>query len=74
MPNKVPMPNLPFITVTVAWDPEAKVWYTQHSELPRLKLEADTIDELRDKLPAAIEDLTGKQIPFELINPLAKRA
>jgi hypothetical protein len=42
------------------------VWYTAYSDLPGLNLEADTIDELRDKLPGAIEDLTGRKVPFEL--------
>jgi Domain of unknown function (DUF1902) len=44
------------ITVKVAWDPEARVWYIDESSLPGLDLEAETIDELRDKLPGAIED------------------
>jgi hypothetical protein len=39
--------------------------------LPGLNLEAETIDELRNKLPGAIEDLlegAGKRdVPFELV-------
>jgi hypothetical protein len=54
------------ITVRAAWDPDAMVWYTAYSDLPGLNLEADTLDELRDKLAGAIEDLTGEQVPFEL--------
>jgi predicted RNase H-like HicB family nuclease len=61
----------PAITVKAEWDPEAKVWYTAYSDLPGLNLEADTIDELRDKLPGAIEDLlAGKgvaEVPFDLV-------
>ena len=56
----------PTLTVKASWDPEAMVWYTAYSDLPGLNLEADTIDELRDKLPGAIEDLTGRKVPFEL--------
>jgi hypothetical protein len=60
------------ITVKAAWDPEAKVWYTAYISLPGLNLEAETIDELRDKLPGAIEDLLeGKEVPFELVTPAA---
>jgi len=62
------------ITVKAAWDAEAKVWYIAYSTLSGLHIEAETIDELRDKLPGAIEDLTDRQIPFELVEPLAKRA
>jgi hypothetical protein len=54
------------ITVRAAWDPDAMVWYRAYSDLPGLNLEADTLDELRDKLAGAIEDLTGRKLPFEL--------
>jgi predicted RNase H-like HicB family nuclease len=54
------------ITVRAAWDPDAMVWYTAYSDLPGLNLEGDTLDELRDKLAGAIEDLTGRKLPFEL--------
>jgi hypothetical protein len=52
------------ITVKVAWDPEAKVFYTEYTDLLGLKLEAKTLDEFREKLPGAIQDLTGRQVPF----------
>jgi hypothetical protein len=59
------------VIVKAAWDREAQVWYTEHSTLPGLNLEAETIDDLRYKLPGAIEDLlegTGQQeVPFELV-------
>jgi hypothetical protein len=59
------------IVVKANWDPEAKVWYTEHSTLPGLNLEAETIDGLRNKLPGAIEDLlegAGEQeVSFELV-------
>jgi hypothetical protein len=45
------------ITVKAAWDPDAEVWYIEHSSLPGLHIEADTPLKLYDKLPGAIEDL-----------------
>jgi Domain of unknown function (DUF1902) len=52
------------ITIKVAWDPEAKVFYTEYTDLLGLNLEAKTLDEFREKLPGAIQDLTGRQVPF----------
>ncbi len=58
------------ITVKAAWDPEATVWYIEHSNLPGLHIEAGTPLELYDKLPGAIEDLlegswrTGSSFEF----------
>jgi hypothetical protein len=61
------------IIVKATWDPEAEVWYTEHSTLPGLHLDAETIDGLQAKLPGAIEDLlegTGEQeVSFELVTP-----
>jgi hypothetical protein len=61
------------LTVKAAWDDEARVWYTEDSSLPGLNLEAETLDELRNKLPGAIEDLLEgdgrREVPFELITP-----
>jgi predicted RNase H-like HicB family nuclease len=45
------------IVVKAAWDPEAAVWWVEHSDLPGLNLEAESLDALRDKLPGAVEDL-----------------
>ena len=59
----------PSIAVKAACDPEAKVFYTAYSDLLGLNVEAKTIDELREKLPKAIQDLTGRQVPFNLIEP-----
>lgn len=61
------------ITVKAAWDAEAGIWYTEDSTLPGLNLEAERLDELRNKLPGAIEDLlkgTGeREVPFQIIAP-----
>jgi Domain of unknown function (DUF1902) len=51
------------ITVKVAWDPEAKVFYTEYTDLLGLNLEAETLEEFREKLPCAIQELTGRQVP-----------
>ena len=59
----------PSIAVKAAWDPEAKVFYTAYSDLLGLNVEAKTIDELREKLPRAIQDRTGRLVPFNLIEP-----
>jgi Domain of unknown function (DUF1902) len=59
----------PSIAVKAAWDPEAKVFYTAYSDLLGLNVEAKTIDEFREKLPGAIQDLTGREVPFDLIDP-----
>jgi hypothetical protein len=59
----------PLIAVKAAWDPEAKVFYTAYSDLLGLNLVAKTLDELREKIPGAIQDLTGRQVPFNLIEP-----
>jgi hypothetical protein len=47
------------ITVKAAWDPEARVWYVEHSTLQGLHIEAETREALYSKLPGAIEDLLG---------------
>jgi len=60
------------ITIRAAFDPEAGVWYIADSTLPGLHIEADTAQELYDKLPGAIADLLEGQpgeVPFELIMP-----
>lgn len=61
------------IVIKAAFDPDAGVWYIEHSSLPGLHLEADTPIELYDKLPGAIEDLlegSGEQeVAFEFVAP-----
>lgn len=45
------------IVVKAALDPEARVWYVESSDLPGLNAEADSLEELIDKLPAVVLDL-----------------
>jgi Domain of unknown function (DUF1902) len=63
------------IVVRAAYDPEAKVWYVESSNLPGLHIEADSPGALYDKLPAAITDLLeleggdARDVSFELVTP-----
>ena len=45
------------IVVHADWDPDAKVWVATTRDLRGLVTEADTIEELRAKLPGMILDL-----------------
>jgi hypothetical protein len=67
------------ISVKVEWDAEARVWYTAETSIRGLNLEAETLDGLLEKLPAAIVDLlqeteqvdqgAERVVNFELIVP-----
>jgi predicted RNase H-like HicB family nuclease len=46
-----------YAVVRIAWDAEAKVWYVEESDIPGLVTEADTLEELREKVPFIIQDL-----------------
>ena len=46
-----------YAIVRVAWDDEAKVWFVEGSDIPGLATEAETLDELRRKVPVIIQDL-----------------
>jgi uncharacterized protein DUF1902 len=45
------------IVVRVAYDPEAKVWWTESSDLSGLNACASSLDEFRTILPGMIQDL-----------------
>ena len=45
------------VVVRAAWDDEARVWYVDESDVPGLATEADTLEELRRKIPIIIQDL-----------------
>ena len=49
--------SLHSILVKAAWDEEAKVWVAVSQDLPGLVTEAETTEELREKLQAVILDL-----------------
>ena len=45
------------ILVKAAHDPEANVWFVEQSDLFGLNAEAETLEQLVEKLPAVIADL-----------------
>ena len=51
------------IAVKAARDEEADVWFVESSDLPRLNVEADTLEALVEKIPAAIQDLKDAGLP-----------
>lgn len=68
------------IIVKAAYDPDAKVWYVEHSDLYGLNAEAATIEGLVDKLPALVADLLEEsgqhdiEVPIELVAHARTRA
>ncbi|MDZ7669318.1 MAG: DUF1902 domain-containing protein [Gammaproteobacteria bacterium] len=62
-------------TVTVRWDGEAHVWYVADSDVPGLATEAETLEEIEQKLTVMIPELLElndpeyqpHRVPFELI-------
>ena len=76
------------ILVKAAFDSEVRVWYIESSDLPGLNIEADTLDALAEKLPAAVLDLVQeggidgdegwmsggeREVPIELVAHLSTR-
>lgn len=63
------------IVVKAVRDAEAGVWLVESSDVPGLRLEGETLEELAEKLPGAILDLLeaggelddGIDVPVELI-------
>ena len=66
------------IVVKATFDDEAQVWFTESSDLPGLRLEAESFERLQARLPGAILDLLedadedgderdGFDIPVEII-------
>lgn len=47
--------------IRCAWDDDAKVWYVRDTDVPGLATEAPTLDALRAKVPAMIQDLLADQ-------------
>ncbi len=64
------------IVVKASRDMDAGVWFVETCDVPGLNLEAETLEELVEKLPGAILDLLGKDgfggndqfdVPVELV-------
>ena len=69
------------ILVKAVRDDDAGIWYVEYSDMPGLNLEAASIEELIDKLPAAVADLIEcandglpYDVPIELIASASTRA
>lgn len=61
-------------TVTCHWDEEARVWYVAETDVPGLVTEADTLEQLEQKLLVMIPELLelnspgiNAPVPFELV-------
>jgi predicted RNase H-like HicB family nuclease len=68
------------IVVRATWDPEARVWVAESSDLPGLVTEAETIEALQAKIPAMIQDLLEDsseaecvEVPVEILASLSQR-
>jgi hypothetical protein len=59
------------IVVRVAYDPEARVWFTESSDLEGLNACAASLDELRTILPGMITDLVEDNEPSWLNGNIA---
>ena len=60
--------------VRAEWDEEARVWVATSDDVPGLATEADTTEQLVEKLKALIPELLdangspdGGEVPFELL-------
>lgn len=72
------------IVIKAAYDPEAEVWYVEHSDVPGLSAEAESLDALIDRLPGMITDLIEengldgwdnevRELPVEVIAHASRR-
>jgi hypothetical protein len=71
------------IVVKATFDEEAGVWFTESADLPGLRIEADTLESIQQKLPGAILDLLEAcdgddgedrhEVPVELIAHASSR-
>jgi len=66
------------IVVKAAFDPEAKVWFVEYSDVPGLNVEAETLESLQAKIPVALQDLLedaeGGGVPFDIPVEIIARA
>ncbi len=64
------------IQIKAIWDPEAKVWVAESDDVPGLITEADTMEQLVNKLHILIPELLqengvdtkSRDIPFDLFS------
>jgi hypothetical protein len=55
------------ILIRAAFDSDAKVWFVQSSDLAGVHAEGATLDELRDKLPAVVQDVISDGAPGDVL-------
>ncbi len=64
------------VTVRAEWDPEARVWWASSEDVPGLVTEADTMEQLMEKLLVMVPEVMELNnigpapygnVPFELI-------
>ena len=55
------------ILIRAAFDRDAKVWFVESSDLAGVHAESATLDELRDKLPAVVQDAIGDDVPDDVL-------
>jgi hypothetical protein len=51
------------IVVKASFDPEARVWHTESSDIHGLRMEAASLDALVARIPGAIQDLLEADRP-----------
>ena len=66
--------------VRAAWDPDARVWVAESDDVPGLVTEADTIEQLMDRLQVLVPELLelngaadDHHRPIELVARLPQR-
>ena len=61
--------------VLAKWDDEAQVWYTAETSIRGLVAEANTLENLRERLMLMIPDFLEEQMPpHAVLHILAERA
>ena len=51
-------------TIRAEYDPEAKVWWTADSDVPGLTTEADTLEQLAEKLEYLVAEMVRENAAF----------
>lgn len=66
--------NVKPLFIRAEWDAEASVWFVADSEVPGLATEADTLEDLVEKLKIMVPELLAAnqsdapcEVPFELM-------
>lgn len=74
---------MPTYAIKATWDDEAKCWVAASDDVPGLAIEADTIEELVDRLHVVVPELLeandmlpedGDEFPFSLDAHLTQTA